>query len=1057
MANQKPLIVVNGTNQQLPNADTLVVGTGIDAAAAGTLTIGGTTATSITLGSATIPVSIPGDVTTVGGTTFTTDATFEGDVTFGNAATDTVTFTAEVDSDIAFKAPGYKITNLANGTNPGDAVNFSQLSAIVSGVSAVTASSPLSSSGGATPDISFPSWPPDASGALTNDGAGNLSWAAAPATSLTVGTTAIASGAANRVLFEGAGNVLQESANLLWDGSAFTVNGVVSVGEGSAPSATAAFGKLWANSAADARPYWLDDTGQSFNLTLDRFNTLTPAASVAIDTSPALPVFNSIALNQNTTFTTSNLGNGRSASVRVVCDASTRTLSFPGTWTWLGSGPPSSLAANDVGYLSITAYGATDADVVAAWSYENQPAAVTGSGVDNQIAVWSGTNTQDGSSALTFNGTTLGLTGGITQSGGAVSLTANAASSFTTSAGALTLASAAAVNLTSAANFQISANGNATTWPTAAGAANSVLTNNGSGTLSWAAAPAASLTVGTTAIASGTVGRVLFQGTGNVLQQSGNLFWDNSSTRLGVGTSAPTYAFEVASPANDGANVMVFSATAADRPLMTLTRGRGSISAPTALQSGDLIGEFGWAGSTAVGTLAGASKIRSTATEVWNFGSLGSDIRFLTVPNGTPTPTERMIISQSGAVGIGTSTPAYRLDVAANTAGGVAQFSNANASGYAAADFTIAGTQRFSIGYCGAAQGLLQNNAYFYSQNSDLMIMVQDTAATSLRPSVTFKSAETAFNDNSQNIDFRVESDGNANMLLVDASQDSVSIGTTGNTHTFNIGSGSSSNFAVASGGRIHTYDGSAPTDGQVLIGDTALGNFAKATLTAGSGISITNGAGSITIAATGGGGGSLNPVRSADLGPSGLNTRVFGTTYQNTTGVAIWVQVPATMASGGGAMLGFVDANATLVNTSSPTVEVFARSNNSLYAETAAFYVPAGSYYKVAASPGTVIRLWFEYQLLGSGNTPITTISTTTTLDATYYTVLCSATLTVNLPAAASSSGQVYNIKNIGSGTTITIDPNASETIDGATTYTLTTQYESVSIQCDGSNWFIL
>ena len=37
------------------------------------------------------------------------------------------------------------------------------------------------------------------------------------------------------------------------------------------------------------------------------------------------------------------------------------------------------------------------------------------------------------------------------------------------------------------------------------------------------------ITIGTTAITSGTVGRVLFQGTGNVVQESANLFWDNTN------------------------------------------------------------------------------------------------------------------------------------------------------------------------------------------------------------------------------------------------------------------------------------------------------------------------------------------------------------------------------------------------------------------------------------------------------------------------------------------------------------------------------------------------
>jgi hypothetical protein len=50
---------------------------------------------------------------------------------------------------------------------------------------------------------------------------------------------------------------------------------------------------------------------------------------------------------------------------------------------------------------------------------------------------------------------------------------------------------------------------------------------------------ATGLTIGTTPIASGTVGRVLFQGTGNVLQQSANLFWDSTNNRLGIGTSTP--------------------------------------------------------------------------------------------------------------------------------------------------------------------------------------------------------------------------------------------------------------------------------------------------------------------------------------------------------------------------------------------------------------------------------------------------------------------------------------------------------------------------------------
>ena len=53
------------------------------------------------------------------------------------------------------------------------------------------------------------------------------------------------------------------------------------------------------------------------------------------------------------------------------------------------------------------------------------------------------------------------------------------------------------------------------------------------------------ITIGTTAIASGTVGRVLFEGTGNVVQESANLFWDNTNARLGIGTSSPSTTFHL--------------------------------------------------------------------------------------------------------------------------------------------------------------------------------------------------------------------------------------------------------------------------------------------------------------------------------------------------------------------------------------------------------------------------------------------------------------------------------------------------------------------------------
>ena len=74
--------------------------------------------------------------------------------------------------------------------------------------------------------------------------------------------------------------------------------------------------------------------------------------------------------------------------------------------------------------------------------------------------------------------------------------------------------------------------------------ANGYLKNDGSGNLSWGTV-STGITIGTTAITSGTVGRVLFEGTGNVVSESANLFWDNTNGRLGIGTSSPARDIEI--------------------------------------------------------------------------------------------------------------------------------------------------------------------------------------------------------------------------------------------------------------------------------------------------------------------------------------------------------------------------------------------------------------------------------------------------------------------------------------------------------------------------------
>ena len=90
-----------------------------------------------------------------------------------------------------------------------------------------------------------------------------------------------------------------------------------------------------------------------------------------------------------------------------------------------------------------------------------------------------------------------------------------------------------------------------------------------------------------------------------------------------------------------------------------------------------------------------------------------------------------------------------------------------------------------------------------------------------------------------------------------------------------------------------------------------------------------------------------------------------------------------------------------------------------------------------------------------------IRTVTSAPTLIASDCTVLCDATsagFTVALPAAATSSGRMLVIKKIdASANVVVIDANASETIDGALTVSIAARYNSFTLHCDGSAWYVI
>lgn len=95
---------------------------------------------------------------------------------------------------------------------------------------------------------------------------------------------------------------------------------------------------------------------------------VTYAATTNIDFSKQS--LQTISLTGDVTLTTSNTASGKPVVVRFISDGSTRAFTFPGSWTFIGAPAPANIAASKTGILSLTAFGAGDANVLAAYAVQ---------------------------------------------------------------------------------------------------------------------------------------------------------------------------------------------------------------------------------------------------------------------------------------------------------------------------------------------------------------------------------------------------------------------------------------------------------------------------------------------------------------------------------------------------------------------------------------------------------------------------------------------------------------------------------------------------------------
>ena len=151
-------------------------------------------------------------------------------------------------------------------------------------------------------------------------------------------------------------------------------------------------------------------------------------------------------------------------------------------------------------------------------------------------------------------------------------------------------------------------------------------------------------------VTSATAGSIFFGGTAGILaQNNANLFWDNSNTRLGIGTATPS---NILSLGNAQAQKFWIENSATDVVGRALTVGAGSTIAGTSISNvvgGQLILQSG------LGTGTGDSSIAfQTGT------TLGTGTTLQTM-------STKMTILGNGNVGIGTTDPsAGKLEITGN-------------------------------------------------------------------------------------------------------------------------------------------------------------------------------------------------------------------------------------------------------------------------------------------------------------------------------------------------------------------------------------------------------
>jgi hypothetical protein len=159
-----------------------------------------------------------------------------------------------------------------------------------------------------------------------------------------------------------------------------------------------------------------------------------------------------------------------------------------------------------------------------------------------------------------------------------------------------------------------------------------------------------------------TIGNPGYIGVFTSTTDLGNSVMFQSANRIGVGTTAPAAPLNVSASSAPAVFFDVISNSLGALPAI-YRAARGTPGFPTAVQAHDILGGLAVRGHTGAGFSEGKGQVMFKAAENWTPAANGTYLQFTTTPTGSTVFSERMRIDPSGYVGIGTSTPSFRLDV----------------------------------------------------------------------------------------------------------------------------------------------------------------------------------------------------------------------------------------------------------------------------------------------------------------------------------------------------------------------------------------------------------